>query len=74
MRGLKNLRITIWGCTIYGVPRDWVGIRQLLDLLKRIERPRDFVVVIEAEELAKEYVDAPFRLEWFDDDGTMVYG
>jgi hypothetical protein len=78
MKGLKTLKITVWGCTIYGNSRDWTGIRQLLDLLRRVKNPRTYVVTIdelEAGELVKEYDDAPFKLEsGCDDRDTLLYG
>lgn len=69
MKGLKTLKITIWGRTIYGTSGDWTAVRQLLDLLRRVERPKKYIVKIDeddARELAKEYDTAPFRLAWFE--------
>ncbi|TLD18890.1 Cytochrome c peroxidase [Venturia nashicola] len=77
MKGLKTLRITVWGCTIYGASRDWTGIRQLLDLLTRIKQPRNYIVSIdelEAEELVKEYDGAPFKLDWSNEDTDVMHG
>lgn len=77
MKGLKTLKITIWGCTIHGASRDWTGIRQLLDMLTRIKQTRNYIVSIdeiEAGELAKEYDVAPFKLDWSNDDGDVMYG
>jgi len=78
MKGLKTLKIIIWGCTIYGASRDWTGIRQLLNLLRRVQNLQNNVVTIdkmEAEDLVKEYDDAPFKLEWgCDDRDTLLYG
>lgn len=77
MKGLKTLKITIWGCTIYGAARDWTGIRQLLDMLTRIKQTRNYIVCIdelEAGELVKEYDGASFKLYWSNDDTDVMYG
>lgn len=77
MKGLKTLKITIWGCTIYGAARDWTGIRQLLDMLTRIKQTRNYIVSIdelEAGELVKEYDGASFKLDWSNDDTDVMYG
>jgi hypothetical protein len=77
MKGLKDLRVIVWGCMIYGVPRDWAGIKELLDMLCRVTRPPRYVVTIdesEAEDLVDEYNDAPFQLKWgCDDRESLLY-
>lgn len=77
MKGLKNLKVVVWGCTIYGTSRDWAGIRELLDMLRRIKRPTKYIVTIdedEAEEMVEEYNDAPFQLQWgCDDHDAFMY-
>jgi len=78
MKGLKTLKVIVWGCTIYGSPRDWTGIKELLDILRRVTRPKQYTVTInetEAEELVNEYDDAPFQLKWrCDDNDASLYG
>jgi hypothetical protein len=78
MKGLKTLEIKIWGCTISGGLHEWSGIRQLLDLLRRVQTPKNYTVTIDeldAEDLVKEYHDAPFKLEYGHDDRELFsYG